>query len=97
MFNEIKQNEDKPPKRYGAEVEGYPTFYRPVSRISAFSFYNPPGRPANSHGSLLGPEFVYYLEPTSFTSHELISIATDLNNIVWINSGLENYGAVLAK
>ncbi|KAF1869205.1 hypothetical protein Lal_00048487 [Lupinus albus] len=86
MFNEIKQNEDKPPKRYGAEVEGYPTFYRPVSR-----------RPANSHGSLLGPEFVYYLEPTSFTSHELISIATDLNNIVWINSGLENYGAVLAK
>ncbi|CAL0307611.1 unnamed protein product [Lupinus luteus] len=139
MFNEIKQNADKPPKKYVAEVEGHPTLYRPVSRISAFSFYNPPGRQAtgscskifplqgpsikdvgacklfsgtgcesmvplqcghgccavelrgsNSQGSLSGPEFVDYLEPTSFTSHELISLATDLNNIAW------NLGSIVA-
>lgn len=146
MDNEIKQYEDKPPKKDGAEVEGHPTLCRPVSRIGAFSFYNPPSRPAtgscsklfpmqgpliqsskadggacklfdgtgcepmvplqcghgccaveprgsNSQGSLLGPEFVDYLEPPSFSSHELISIATDLNNIAWIRSGLENYDA----
>lgn len=42
------------------------------------------------HSSLLGPEFVDYEEPPAFSSHELISIATDLNNIAWIKSGLEN-------
>ncbi|KAF7816373.1 uncharacterized protein G2W53_030342 [Senna tora] len=47
----------------------------------------------HSHGSLLGPDFVDYLEPPSLSSHELISIATDLNNIAWIKSGLENHGA----
>nr|QWQ79417.1 MYB19 [Zanthoxylum armatum] len=46
----------------------------------------------HSHGSLLGPEFVDYEEPPAFSSHELISIATDLNNIAWIKSGLENSG-----
>lgn len=40
--------------------------------------------------SLLGPEFLDYEEPPAFSSHELISIATDLNNIAWIRSGLEN-------
>ncbi|XP_019433303.1 PREDICTED: myb-related protein B-like [Lupinus angustifolius] len=35
-FNEIKQNAEKPPKKYVAEVEGHPTLYRPVSGISAF-------------------------------------------------------------
>ncbi|KAL9418456.1 hypothetical protein AB3S75_036420 [Citrus x aurantiifolia] len=44
----------------------------------------------HSHSSLLGPEFVDYEEPPAFSSHELISIATDLNNIAWIKSGLEN-------
>ncbi|XP_031263664.1 transcription factor MYB1-like [Pistacia vera] len=44
----------------------------------------------HSHGSLLGPEFVDYEEPPAFASHELISIATDLNNIAWIKSGLES-------
>ncbi|KAH7548175.1 hypothetical protein JRO89_XS14G0078200 [Xanthoceras sorbifolium] len=44
----------------------------------------------HSHDSLLGPEFVDYEEPPAFSSHELISIATDLNNIAWIKSGLEN-------
>lgn len=50
---------------------------------------------ANSNGgesnhSLLGPEFLEYEEPPPFSSHELLSIATDLNNISWIKSGLEN-------
>uniref|UniRef100_A0A7C9FIU4 Uncharacterized protein n=2 Tax=Opuntia streptacantha TaxID=393608 RepID=A0A7C9FIU4_OPUST len=40
--------------------------------------------------SLLGPEFVEYDEPPSFSSHELASIATDLNNIAWIKSGLDD-------
>ncbi|XWS65907.1 hypothetical protein CRYUN_Cryun05aG0153900 [Craigia yunnanensis] len=44
----------------------------------------------HSQSSLLGPEFVDYKEPSAFSSHELISIATDLNNIAWIKSGLEN-------
>lgn len=42
------------------------------------------------HSSLLGPEFLEYEEGPSFSSNELISIATDLNNIAWIKSGLEN-------
>ncbi|GLT43784.1 hypothetical protein SLA2020_177150 [Shorea laevis] len=48
--------------------------------------------PSGSHSqrSLLGPEFVEYEESPAFSSHELISIATDLNNIAWIKSGLEN-------
>ena len=48
--------------------------------------------PCGGHSqiSLLGPEFVDYEEPPAFSSHELISIATDLNNIAWIKSGLEN-------
>lgn len=46
----------------------------------------------HSRSSLLGPEFVDYAEPPSFTSHELISIATDINNIAWIKSGLESAG-----
>lgn len=52
---------------------------------------------SHPHGSLLGPEFVDYLEPPSFSSHELISIATDLNNIAWIKSGLENHGARVSE
>ncbi|XP_057981749.1 transcription factor MYB1-like [Malania oleifera] len=48
--------------------------------------------PSRSHAqtSLLGPKFVDYEEPPTFSSHELISIATDLNNIAWIKSSLEN-------
>ncbi|CAM8952556.1 unnamed protein product [Rhodiola kirilowii] len=49
------------------------------------------------HSSLLGPEFVDYLEDPSFSSHELISIATDLNSIAWIKSGLENSTATTAE
>lgn len=43
-----------------------------------------------SRSSLLGPEFVEYDEPPSFSNHELASIATDLNNIAWIKSGLDD-------
>lgn len=45
---------------------------------------------AESGNSLLGPEFIEYEEPPSFSSHELASIATDLNNIAWIKSGLDS-------
>ncbi|XP_010262707.1 PREDICTED: uncharacterized protein LOC104601164 [Nelumbo nucifera] len=44
----------------------------------------------NSQSSLLGPEFVDFVEPPPFSSHELASIATDLSNIAWLKSGLEN-------
>ncbi|XP_038709319.1 transcription factor MYB25 [Tripterygium wilfordii] len=44
----------------------------------------------HSQSSLLGPEFVEYEEPPSFSTHELLSIATDLNNIAWIKNGLQN-------
>lgn len=43
-----------------------------------------------SRKSVLGPEFVDYEEPCAVFNQELISIATDLNNIAWIKSGLEN-------
>ncbi|KAF3663010.1 Transcription factor MYB44 [Capsicum annuum] len=42
--------------------------------------------------SLLGPEFVEYEEHPPHLGHELASIATDLNNIAWIRSGLEKAG-----
>lgn len=43
-----------------------------------------------SSNSVLGPEFVDYEEPSAVFNQELISIATDLNNIAWIKSGLDN-------
>ncbi|KAL6128154.1 hypothetical protein ACLB2K_071510 [Fragaria x ananassa] len=47
-------------------------------------------RHGHSGSSLLGPEFIDYEEPPSFSSPEFISCATDVNNIAWIKSGLEN-------
>ncbi|XP_073128260.1 transcription factor MYB1-like [Henckelia pumila] len=47
-----------------------------------------------SHRSLLGPEFVEYEELPTFSSEEFASVASDLNNIAWIRSGLENAGKV---
>ncbi|XP_011076754.1 transcription factor MYB25 [Sesamum indicum] len=44
----------------------------------------------SSRSSLLGPEFVEYEELPTFSSHELTSVATDLNNIARIRSGLES-------
>ncbi|KAL0299239.1 UNVERIFIED_CONTAM: Transcription factor [Sesamum radiatum] len=46
----------------------------------------------SSWSSLLGPEFVEYEELPTFSSHELTSVATDLNNIARIRSGLESTG-----
>ncbi|KAK2432818.1 transcription factor MYB44 [Trifolium repens] len=40
--------------------------------------------------SLLGPEFIEYSEPQSFPSFELAAIATDISNLAWLKSGLEN-------
>ncbi|KAJ0027176.1 hypothetical protein Pint_35274 [Pistacia integerrima] len=40
--------------------------------------------------SLLGPEFLEFSEPPSFPSYELASIATDISNLAWLKSGLEN-------
>ncbi|XP_059305463.1 transcription factor MYB1 [Lycium ferocissimum] len=40
--------------------------------------------------SLLGPEFVDYAEPPSFSSHELATLATEISNVAWCKSGLEN-------
>ncbi|CAH8360354.1 unnamed protein product [Eruca vesicaria subsp. sativa] len=46
--------------------------------------------PAELGKSVLGAEFVDYEEPCPVFNQELISIATDLNNIAWIKSGLDN-------
>ncbi|KAF7825593.1 transcription factor MYB1 [Senna tora] len=43
-----------------------------------------------SKSSLLGPEFVEFSEPPSFPSFELAAIATDISNLAWLKSGLEN-------
>ncbi|KAL1330881.1 hypothetical protein HN51_048119 [Arachis hypogaea] len=40
--------------------------------------------------SLLGPEFIEFSEPQSFPSFELAAIATDISNLAWLKSGLEN-------
>ncbi|TKY47497.1 myb-related protein 306 [Spatholobus suberectus] len=147
MDNEIKQLEDNPSRKDGAEVEGHPTIFRPVACVSAFSVYSPSSRPKtgstcsemlqlqgpliqpfkaemgacklfddvgcepmipmqcghgccaaelsknHAHGSIMGPEFVDYLESPAFSSHELLSVAADLSNIAWIKSGLENHMA----
>lgn len=44
----------------------------------------------NSKGSLLGPEFIEFSEPPSFPSFELAAIATDISNLAWLKSGLDN-------
>lgn len=49
---------------------------------------SPCGIPSQS--SLLGPEFVEYDELPPCSGQELATIATDLNNIAWIRSGLDN-------
>ncbi|PON32807.1 MYB transcription factor [Parasponia andersonii] len=40
--------------------------------------------------SLLGPDFVDFSEPPAFPSFELAAIATDISNLAWLKSGLEN-------
>ncbi|CAH2058684.1 unnamed protein product [Thlaspi arvense] len=46
---------------------------------------------SSSCNSVLGAEFVDYEEPSSAAlDQELVSIATDLNNVAWVRSGLNN-------
>ncbi|CAA7033608.1 unnamed protein product [Microthlaspi erraticum] len=40
--------------------------------------------------SLLGPEFVDYLDPPTIPSYELAAIATDISSLAWLRSGLES-------
>lgn len=44
---------------------------------------------SGSQTSLLGPEFIEYDELPPLSNMELANIATDLNTIAWIKSGLE--------
>ncbi|GMN47797.1 hypothetical protein TIFTF001_016976 [Ficus carica] len=44
----------------------------------------------NARSSLLGPEFVDFSEPPALPSFELAAIATDISNLAWLKSGLEN-------
>ncbi|CAN6715658.1 unnamed protein product [Malus baccata var. baccata] len=44
----------------------------------------------NFQNSLLGPEFVEFSEPPLCPSFELAAIATDISNLAWLKSGLEN-------
>ncbi|PKI43582.1 hypothetical protein CRG98_036012 [Punica granatum] len=54
----------------------------------------PNGEGRHSRSTLLGPEFVDYIEPPDFPGQELVKVAAELNNIAWIHSGLniENRG-----
>lgn len=45
---------------------------------------------SSSQSSLLGPEFIEFEELPPISSHELATIAKDLNNVAWIRSSLEN-------
>ncbi|KAL5991618.1 hypothetical protein ACLOJK_012527 [Asimina triloba] len=50
---------------------------------------------SHSRSSLLGPEFVDFVGPPPISNQELASLATDLGNIAWLQSGLRNNGALL--
>lgn len=51
------------------------------------------GRDRRSSSSLLGPEFVEFLEPPPVSGRQLVSIATDLSYVAWLKSGLEGDNA----
>ncbi|XP_047307430.1 transcription factor MYB1-like [Impatiens glandulifera] len=44
--------------------------------------------------SILGPEFLDFTEPSSFPSHELAAIATDISSIAWQKGGVANNNIV---
>ncbi|KAI3853346.1 hypothetical protein MKX03_021900 [Papaver bracteatum] len=46
------------------------------------------GARVESQNSLLGPEFVEFVEPPSFSAHDLALLATDISNMAWIKSGV---------
>lgn len=39
--------------------------------------------------SLLGPEFVEFVDPPPILHHQIASMATDLSNVAWLKSGLQ--------
>ncbi|XP_042459839.1 transcription factor MYB1-like [Zingiber officinale] len=43
---------------------------------------------SRSSNSLLGPEFIEFLEPPPFSSHELASVVSEISSIAWLKSGL---------
>ncbi|XP_020704557.1 transcription factor MYB1 [Dendrobium catenatum] len=43
----------------------------------------------SSSCSLLGPEFVEFVESPPILNHEIASMATELSNVAWLNSGLQ--------
>ncbi|KAF5750882.1 putative R2r3-myb transcription factor [Tripterygium wilfordii] len=44
--------------------------------------------------TLLGPEFVEFSDPPSFSSFQLASIAADISNHAWLKSGLESSSVI---
>ncbi|KAK1299445.1 Transcription factor MYB44 [Acorus calamus] len=42
----------------------------------------------HSQNSLLGPEFVEFVEPEPISTHGFASVAIELSNIAWLNSGI---------
>ncbi|CAA7392690.1 unnamed protein product [Spirodela intermedia] len=51
------------------------------------------GHGSGSSSSLLGPEFVEFLEHPPVSGRQLVSIATDLSYVAWLKSGLEGDNA----
>ncbi|KAK6943055.1 hypothetical protein RJ641_028432 [Dillenia turbinata] len=43
-----------------------------------------------SKSSLLGPEFIEYLESPTFSSHQFVAIANHISNNAWLKCGLDN-------
>nr|QDL88445.1 transcription factor MYB1-like isoform X1 [Cymbidium ensifolium] len=46
-------------------------------------------RDQNTSSSLLGPEFVEFIEPPPILNREIASMASELSNIAWLKSGLQ--------
>lgn len=42
--------------------------------------------------SLLGPEFVEYVDHPPVLNHEMVSVASELSRIAWLGSGLQTSG-----
>ncbi|CAH2054416.1 unnamed protein product [Thlaspi arvense] len=86
------QNQSQPPKQDTALLrllEGaYSEKFVPQKCGRGCCSNNPVG--IYQQDSLLGPEFVDYLDPPTFPSYELAAIATDISSLAWLRSGLES-------
>lgn len=58
------------------------------SSLSSSSSDGGEGR-RSSPSSLLGPEFVEFVEPPAILHHEIAAMATELSSIAWLKSGLQ--------